>query len=482
MADQDTTQSNQICHVINFDLGESSEITELTVRVRGKWFHISLRPDDLKSSKQLQTDYKRLFDAARQQKKRIEVQMNGESVEEDDPNEKSKQRKESNGSVESAGDSGYVSEDSQEDSADKASNGKQEEVGETDAEQELQNWLLAPFASQFGEHAPEHGILKEPTLVEWFNTDMFFFSVKASEEGDELDPVQVHDRDGKRYIQDKLIPHMSLPKYLRSLSGIPWISPSDVHVLSESASPDPVHPAVVRVEKVDSEPTTHFMKMVAAEQEPAIKREIKLLHEIWRRGLHDNGIRVPHLEGIVSDIRIHNSQVQLVGFLITAIPSPTPLTQMIDSSIPQSKRNRWAEESQRMVQVLHSKNIVWGDAKADNFVVDKNEKLWMIDFGGSYTEGWVDPELMETKEGDDMGVDKIEEALRDPEENSFDPQSRSIEGDDGKEIGGPGVEEAIVKSKESRKRKRDMDVDAETDVDTESSPGSEQEIEKSRQG
>jgi serine/threonine protein kinase len=72
------------------------------------------------------------------------------------------------------------------------------------------------------------------------------------------------------------------------------------------------------------------------------------------------------------------------------------------------------------VSLLHDNGIIWGDAKADNFMVDANDELWIIDFGGSYTEGWVDPDISETLEGDDMGLEKIQAALEDPDKNTVD--------------------------------------------------------------
>jgi hypothetical protein len=35
------------------------------------------------------------------------------------------------------------------------------------------------------------------------------------------------------------------------------------------------------------------------------------------------------------------------------------------------------------------------------------DDAWVIDFGGSYTEGWVDEELKETPEGDEQAVARI---------------------------------------------------------------------------
>ena len=63
-------------------------------------------------------------------------------------------------------------------------------------------------------------------------------------------------------------------------------------------------------------------------------------------------------------------------------------------------------------------------------MVDENENLWIIDFGGSYTEGWVDPELSETKAGDKMGLEKIVNALVDPDENTFDSEDEDVDDSD----------------------------------------------------
>ncbi|KAK2924448.1 hypothetical protein FoTM2_014725 [Fusarium oxysporum f. sp. vasinfectum] len=52
---------------------------------------------------------------------------------------------------------------------------------------------------------------------------------------------------------------------------------------------------------------------------------------------------------------------------------------------------------------LHEEGIVWGDAKPDNVLIDKDENAWIIDFGGSYTPGWVDEDKAETFEGDYQG-------------------------------------------------------------------------------
>ncbi|KAH8779923.1 hypothetical protein F5883DRAFT_638483 [Diaporthe sp. PMI_573] len=131
-----------------------------------------------------------------------------------------------------------------------------------------------------------------------------------------------------------------------------------------------------------------------------------------------------------------------MGFLQTVIDQPMPLTTKLDSAVPQDKRDTWARKADQAKKIWHENGIIWGDAKADNIIVDAEDNLWIIDFGGSYTEGWVDPEIAETKKGDNMGVDKIVNALRDPDENAA---SSEISEDD---------EDARVTSTTGRTRKR----------------------------
>lgn len=89
------------------------------------------------------------------------------------------------------------------------------------------------------------------------------------------------------------------------------------------------------------------------------------------------------------------------------------------ASVAEARRDVWRRKSKAFVETLHKNDIIWGDAKADNFMVDKNDELWIIDFGGSYTEGWVDPELSDTLEGDEQGLEKVQDALRNPDDDDM---------------------------------------------------------------
>jgi Ser/Thr protein kinase RdoA (MazF antagonist) len=65
------------------------------------------------------------------------------------------------------------------------------------------------------------------------------------------------------------------------------------------------------------------------------------------------------------------------------------------------------------VDSLHDVGVIWGDGKPDNILIhDKIDDAWVIDFGGGYTKGWVDQELLETLEGDEQVLGRIHDFLK----------------------------------------------------------------------
>ena len=60
---------------------------------------------------------------------------------------------------------------------------------------------------------------------------------------------------------------------------------------------------------------------------------------------------------------------------------------------------------------FHSHNIIWGDAKAANVLIDADEDAYLIDFGGGYTDGWVEKEKSNSTEGDLQGLANIKRYL-----------------------------------------------------------------------
>lgn len=63
------------------------------------------------------------------------------------------------------------------------------------------------------------------------------------------------------------------------------------------------------------------------------------------------------------------------------------------------------------IQLLNKQGLIWGDGKPSNIIIDEQDDAWLIDFGGGYTDGWVDKELSETVEGDEQALAEITKLL-----------------------------------------------------------------------
>jgi hypothetical protein len=337
-----------------------------------------------------------------------------------------------------------------------------------DAEDALQGWILASLAS----HRKDHQHHDSPaTVQEYYDAETRFFELSV--ESTSLCATELEaDADLKRRMA-KLNPEITLPKYIRQLD-LPWYSASDLEVLDGSSSPPPYHPTRVRHRESGE---TYFFKSAIGEAPQVTKREINLLHRIGKPDICDQ-ICAPRLKGLVGS---GDSKTKALGFLQSEIQDPVPLTEKIDVDIPQEQRDAWATEAERMKEVLHDHDIIWGDAKADNFLVDRDDVLWLIDMGGSYTEGWIDPELADTEEGDDQGVEKVVNALHDPVANTMDPdeeaQTISMQDDEG--VGSEAETENEAPEADfqptparGQKRKADTESGPAEEVDQDQAPAS----------
>jgi hypothetical protein len=137
----------------------------------------------------------------------------------------------------------------------------------------------------------------------------------------------------------------------------------------------------------------------------SISDEINKLYEIQTANF-SSVVRVPLLMGLIE------SHTGIVGFLMAYIPTyrhnleyalrcakatlgaddrhrdgtPLPAT-----TISKARREKWSRQIEETLAALHSRNIVWGDAKTANVLIDEvTDDAWVVDFGGGNTKGWID--------------------------------------------------------------------------------------------
>lgn len=247
------------------------------------------------------------------------------------------------------------------------------------AEHDMCEWLLAPLGTKMGEHAlaSKKEDRSGQTLEDWYSCETLFFSLDVK--SGELEAVELESspdlRDRMSRIRANLAP---VPKYIQDID-VPWYSASDLEVVHCSESPPPFHPSMGRPKVLPKKSGasgddddqayqgTLFFKAVNNADPQPTKREIKLLDQIARKGLHDK-IRCPQLVGIITQDDESSARsgkgkkngASLMGCLQTSIPGPTPLTEKFDSAIPQEQREEWARRAEEMKNVLHENGIILG--------------------------------------------------------------------------------------------------------------------------
>ncbi|KAL6808440.1 hypothetical protein V8C40DRAFT_278838 [Trichoderma camerunense] len=106
----------------------------------------------------------------------------------------------------------------------------------------------------------------------------------------------------------------------------------------------------------------------------------------------------------------------ILGLLLTYVDcGDRPLSARVHPEEPDdptpATREQWMGQLETALSALHENRIVWGDVKAANILIDENEDAWLVDFGGGYTEGWVDKEVAGTVIGDFTGMTRLRTLL-----------------------------------------------------------------------
>jgi tRNA A-37 threonylcarbamoyl transferase component Bud32 len=100
-------------------------------------------------------------------------------------------------------------------------------------------------------------------------------------------------------------------------------------------------------------------------------------------------LRTPALFGLVYD-----DSGFLLGLLLYYIGCKAlTLQHAVTPEVPMSMRQYWVTEIDEILTLLQKAGIIWGDGKVANILVDGHNDPWIVNFGGSYTPGWVEKEL-----------------------------------------------------------------------------------------
>lgn len=159
-----------------------------------------------------------------------------------------------------------------------------------------------------------------------------------------------------------------------------------------------------KILKVSKHGEVCVFKSATQGNEDQLRREISVLQQIsdkWEPD-HPDHPHVPRLLGLVT------SGGQVIGMLEEFIDG-TNLHELDLDDASSAQRRKWKRQIEQAIKQLHQSGVVWGDVKPENVLIDKAAHAWLVDFGGSSTDGWVDEDLAETMEGDFQGLRRLVE-------------------------------------------------------------------------
>ena len=135
-------------------------------------------------------------------------------------------------------------------------------------------------------------------------------------------------------------------------------------------------------------------------------------------------VRISRLHGIIVDrvddlpeaYKSGHPGDKLVGLLLEYIEPyngyRTSSLQCMSDTFIKEHATCIADELEGMLKTLHNAGVIWGDVKPENILVDKDKRIWLIDFGGGYTDGWIDKDKSNTKAGDLQGLERVQRWLK----------------------------------------------------------------------
>ncbi|OGM47269.1 hypothetical protein ABOM_003865 [Aspergillus bombycis] len=162
-------------------------------------------------------------------------------------------------------------------------------------------------------------------------------------------------------------------------------------------------------EKVSAAGTVYHFKSAYSGNLAAALREMDIYRKLDEI-LPCDEIRIPAVHGVVRD----ESGSLLIGLLFSSIecgPEDLECILMSEMLLSSSLRD-WRMQITTTVTKLHEAGIVWGDTQAANILIDSKDNACVVDFGGGFTEGWVEKSQMDIIEGDLAALIKIEEPLQ----------------------------------------------------------------------
>ena len=141
------------------------------------------------------------------------------------------------------------------------------------------------------------------------------------------------------------------------------VRPSDLEVLWDPEIEDGPHAARVTLGTAEH----YFLKPTARGHETCVTRDVETLLRLQDLGVAEK-IRIPKLHRYVQ----YEGDDRISGLLLTCIDARGTLDAIVSLEDPAEElKVKWMNQIEAMLNTIHQANVVWGDAKADNVLIDQ---------------------------------------------------------------------------------------------------------------
>lgn len=270
--------------------------------------------------------------------------------------------------------------------------------------EELCFWMALTCNSQMRLSASTSKIQsRQPrTLYDWFNPETIVLIPKVVNDNDNT--LLVDSSTPSQQLLQQLTPRVRIPPSV-DIGGlkIPIVQSSQI-LLQQNKTEDGL---CQRPAKVFNGSAKRFFKPTYSSEQA--NREISALVRIHQLGISE--LRVPTLHEVVQS---EGDSHSISGMLLEYIEHHDTLRHIIDfqkDTTSLDVRAKRISQLRYILRELHASGIVWGDAKPDNVLVGTDQNLWLVDFGGGFTQGWVDEDKMESFDGDLQALSRMVDLL-----------------------------------------------------------------------
>lgn len=147
-----------------------------------------------------------------------------------------------------------------------------------------------------------------------------------------------------------------------------------------------------------------FVKLLRPGDERSAERELRAYMSMKDIPIGPEE-RFLQLHGLVTDGLVTDDGGLILGLLLSYIDCEAKTLACAVRSGPSGDlRRKWGDQLSLALRLLNASYIFWGDVKPENVLIDGRDDAWIVDFGGGYTEGWVDENQAGTAAGDAQGL------------------------------------------------------------------------------